>query len=397
MSDNPRSVKRYALLGWLCAAAAIAYVQRTSIGVAATEIRSTLNLSVPVMGGVMSGYYWAYALSQLPAGWISQRWGTRWSLAAWMSGTSVLTALVAITSSRWDLSLVWLCAGVAIAGIFPTCAQAIVTWFYADERAFPSGTLGSAMSVGAAISTALTGWLLGVFSPSGGWRWIFLLYALPGILWSLGFVCWYRDPVSPGSLMADEPEIPQNDRVSADDPVAALDYDGWWFDRRTWLICLQQFFRAAGYVFYATWFPSFLQETKGVTTAAAGVLTSLPLLGVVVGGVFGGWTIDVIESMTRSKRISRQLVGILSHTLCGLCIFAAQPIEDPTAAVGLITLGSFIFAFGSATSYAITMDLGGRRTATVFALMNTCGNIGAAICPYVVGLLIPRIGWEPLL
>jgi len=231
-----------------------------------------------------------------------------------------------------------------------------------------------------------------------GWRWIFFLYALPGLAWAVGFAWWYRDPVAVPLVNDEESETNSNDQARIQGlEVAALDYEGWWFDRRTWLICGQQCFRASGYVFYATWFPSFLQETRGVSTAAAGMLTSLPLLGVVIGGVFGGWVIDRIERVFHSQRISRQLVGIVSHMFCGLFIFAAQPIRDPVLAVTWITAGSFTFAFGSATSYAVSMDLGGSRTATLFALMNMCGNIGAAICPSLIGLLIPLIGWEQLL
>jgi MFS transporter, ACS family, D-galactonate transporter len=398
MFPRQRPSRRYSVLAWFCAAAAIAYVQRTSIGIAAKDIQASLELSVPAMGNVMGGYYWAYALSQLPAGWIGQRWGTRASLTFFMTGTSVWTALVACTTSSADLTLVWLLAGMAIAGIFPACAQAIAQWFAPDERAFPSGALGSAMSVGGALSSVLTGWLLGVFATlPGSWRWIFCLYALPGLAWAVGFAVWYRDPVKVAPAN-DTSAAPDSDDQSPSPHLrAALDYDGWWLDRRTWLVCAQQFFRAAGYVFYATWFPSFLQETRGVSTAAAGILTSLPLLGVVIGGVVGGSTIDAIERAFQNRRVSRQLVGVISHLGCAGFIFAAQPIRDPVFAVALITGGSFVFAFGSATSYAITMDLGGRRTATLFALMNMCGNIGAAICPSVIGLLIPRIGWEPLL
>lgn len=168
MPLRQRPALRYSVLAWFCAAAAIACVQRTSIGVAAKDIRASLELSIPAMGNVMNGYYWAYALSQLPAGWIGQRWGTRASLAWFMTGTSVWTALVACTLSRFDLAIVWLLAGMAIAGIFPVCAQAIAHWFAPDERAFPSGALGSAMSVGGALSSILTGWLLGVFATLPG-------------------------------------------------------------------------------------------------------------------------------------------------------------------------------------------------------------------------------------
>jgi nitrate/nitrite transporter NarK len=78
-------------------------------------------------------------------------------------------------------------------------------------------------------------------------------------------------------------------------------------------------------------------------------------------------------------------------------VFAAYPIEDATLAVMVIAAGSLCFALGSASSYAITMDLGGRQTATLFSTMNMCGNFGAAICPTVVAALVPYLGWSGVL
>lgn len=382
---------RYVVLGAFCLAAMIAYMQRTAIGVVAGNIRSDFGLSTGAMGFVMSGYYWTYAFSQLPAGWLGQRFGSRWMLPACVALSSACAAALAFSSSWVAMMLVWLLAGITIAGIFPCCVQSIVRWFPAHERAFPSGALGSSMSVGGAVSTALTGWLVKVLAESTwpGWRVAFVLYALPGLLWAAVFPWWFRERPAEAEPVADDQPRPA--AVEADDSPE------WWTDSRTILICLQQFLRAAGYVFYATWFPSYLQETRGVSTAEAGLLTSLPLLGVVAGGAVGGWAIDRIDRWSGSRRVSRQLVGALSHTVCGLLIFAAAPIQNATVAVSVISLGSLAFALGSATSYAITMDLGGRRAATLFAVMNMCGNIGAALCPLAVGLLVPHIGWDAIL
>lgn len=382
---------RYVVLGAFCLAAMIAYMQRTAIGVVAGNIRSDLGLSLETMGAVMSGYYWTYAFSQLPAGWMGQRFGSRWMLPACVALSSSCALALAFSTSAVVMALVWLLAGITIAGIFPCCVQSIVRWFPAQERAFPSGALGSSMSVGGAVSTALTGWLVKVLAESTwpGWRVAFVLYALPGLLWAAVFPWWFRE----------QPQDVAQPSATSSPPTEASVTGGpeWWTDPRTILICLQQFLRAAGYVFYATWFPSYLEATRGVSTAQAGLLTSLPLLGVVAGGAVGGWAIDRIDRWSGSRRVSRQLVGALSHTICGLLIFAAAPIQDATLAVSIISLGSLAFALGSATSYAISMDLGGRHTATLFATMNMCGNIGAALCPLAVGFLVPHIGWHAIL
>lgn len=412
--------RRYVLLFWLCLAAMIAYIQRMAIGVAAPEIQSSLGLSEPAMGVVMSAYYWAYALCQVPAGILAGRLGSRRMLALSVTATSVFSGLVGIATSSWTLTAFWLFSGITIAGIFPSCVRAISAWFPTDSRAFPSGALSSSMSIGGAISTWLTGWMLVSLRDTADdpWRIVFLLFALPGFVWALGYFRWAGRHPEPGSPPAQLPPVPlagtgdpsREDRDSyqpfqaprsIDRPDTAgpalLDHPNWLMDWRTWLICSQQLFRAGGYVFYGTWFPTYLKEVHGVTLASAGRLTSLPLLGVVLGGAIGGWLSDWIERRTGSKRLSRQSIGVASHGLCGLLILIAQSIQNPIHAVCLISLGSFIFALGSSGSYAITMDLGGTRAPTLFALMNMCGNFGAALSPIVVGGLIASAGWSSVL
>ncbi len=387
---------RFVILAWCCLAAMVAYLQRTAIGVASGSIRDDLGFSVVEFGFVMSGYYWTYALSQLPAGWVGQQIGSRPMLIVCVSGSSALTILSGVCPSRLAFALAWLSAGIAIAGIFPSCVQLFVAAFAPTARAFPSGMLSSSMSVGGAISTTLTGLLLASTFLSGGmsWRAIFIAYGTIGLLWALGFGWWSRSPmktVIPDKIVhVTEPESPAVADASRTLAAVLQDY-------RTWLICAQQFFRAAGYVFYATWFPEFLRMTREVNTASAGQLTSLPLLGVVLGGAIGGVIADLLEHLTGSRRVSRQVLGVGSHGLCALLILTAQFIADPTSATLVISLGSFVFALGASSAYAITMDLGGPHTSTLFGLMNMCGNIGAALCPMVVGLLVNAVGWGPIL
>jgi MFS family permease len=391
-SSNRSNAARYAVLAWFCLAAIVAYVQRASIGVAKPGIAGALNLDDTEMGWVFSGYYWSYAIGQLPAGWLVQRFGTRLVLPLTLALSSLSFAAMGLAETPIAFAAAWTVTGLAVAGIFPCCIHSIVRWFPTDQRAFPSGALGSSMSIGGAISTALTGVLLKEWAghETPAWRTLFLVYAIPGLVWATAFPWGFRE----------QPTGNEVERGHGETPTARApgsEHAPWWFDPRTWLICGQQFFRAAGYVFYGTWFPTFLKETRHVSDEESGLLTSLPLLGVAVGGFLGGYLIDAIDRRTRNRRISRQLVAVTCHGLCGLLVLCATLVESPRGAVSLITAGSFVFAIGGACSYTITMDLGGRGAATLFATMNMCGNIGAAVCPIVVGYIATTSGWDRIL
>jgi sugar phosphate permease len=165
-----------------------------------------------------------------------------------------------------------------------------------------------------------------------------------------------------------------------------------------WWIGLQQFFRAAGYVFFATWFATYLQETRGVGVATSGVLNSLPLVGVVVGSLAGGTLSDWLLAQTGSRRVARQGLAAVSLTCCAALVVAAFFIRDTTLAVLTISAGQFCASCGGPCAYAITMDLGGRHVTTVFSFMNMCGNVGAFVFPILVPKLVVWTGdWDAVL
>ena len=105
---------RYGVLAWLCLAAMIAYIHRGCIAVPADTIREDLGITVGQMGWVLSGFYFAYALFQIPAGWLGDLIGTRRALTAYCLVWSLCTALMGVSVSRfWSSStsgLAWLSA-----------------------------------------------------------------------------------------------------------------------------------------------------------------------------------------------------------------------------------------------------------------------------------------------
>jgi fucose permease len=163
------------------------------------------------------------------------------------------------------------------------------------------------------------------------------------------------------------------------------------------LICTQQFFRAAGYNFYLTWFPTYLQKTRGVSVEDSGYLTSLPLAGTVLGSLTAGVVMDWVLRRTGSRTLSRKGMALTSALATSGFLVLAYFIAAPLPAVAVLSLSAFCAGLAGPAAYTVTIDLGGRHIATVFSTMNMGGNIGAVLLPVVVDLLVDRAGWEPVL
>lgn len=380
---------RYQALTWLTLAAALSYLCRNSVGVAESTIREDLGLTLEQSGWFMGAFFWTYAIMQIPSGWFAERRGTRIVLSLFALGWSLAMICIGIAPGFWLLIAAQLMMGAAQAGIFPASCNSIGHWMPLARRSLACGILAAGMQVGAISASGLTGELM---TPLG-WRWVFVVFAVPSVLWALGFYQCFRDyPSQIPAVNISELALINSGRES-DASKQQTDASEWiplrvivFSSVMLWL-CGQQVCRAAGYMFFASWFPTFLQETRGVSVKESGYLQGLVLAGTLIGCIFGGMITDGIWRRTRSLRLSRSGVGAASLGTCSLLILGAWFVESVSLAVILLTLGAFFAALAGPSAIATTIDIAGPRVPQVFGLMNMCGSFAAAACPVLVGKL----------
>jgi ACS family D-galactonate transporter-like MFS transporter len=386
---------RFEVLGLLAMAAMIAYLARNSLGVAESTIRDDMHLSLSQSGWFMGAFFWSYAVLQIPSGWLAQRYGTRRMLTLFAIGWSAAVLCIGSAPAFWILIAANLLMGAAQAGIFPSACYSISHWIPQARRSSACGILSAGMQVGAIMVAVVTGPLIADI----GWRRAFMIYAIPGFLWALVFMSRFRDQPADDATVNDmERELIQS---GARRPNASASNRGptpWMamaWSRTVWFLCLQQMCRSAGYIFFATWFPTFLQKARNMTVSDSGYLQALVLGGTLVGSFGGGLVTDWILRRTGNLKLSRSGVGAGCLLVCALLILAAWFVKDVTAAVALLAGGAFFAALAGPSAYVVTIDIGGGHVPQVFGLMNMMGNLAAAACPIVVGELFERTdNWD---
>lgn len=387
---------RHLVLVWLCVATTIAYIDRGCLSVAEKLIRADLGLTESQMGLVMSAFFLAYALFQVPAAWLDHAWGSRRALPGFAAAWSVATGVCGASHGIVMLLVARFSMGAAEAGIFPSSTGVLSRWYPATRRAWVSGVLASFMGVGGAVGAALSGIILTYIS----WRGMFALYAVPGLIWALGFAYWFRNtPREHASVNAAELDLIAAGATSSEQAkTGPIAWRVLLTHRAVLGLVLQQFFRAAAAIFYLSWFPTYLHETRGVGVWEAGLLTSLPHWTTMLGCLAGGWLSDRVLARTGSLRLARQGVAAASMLLATLLIGLAYPIADARLAVCVLSLGAFSAAVAGPCAYALTMDLGGRNTPQVFGIMNTAGAVGSILFPILVPKLVVITGsWDAVL
>jgi len=389
-TSQPPTNARHIVLVVLCAAAMIAYFSRNILGVASDVIQQDLDLSDDQMGLVMGwGFFLSYSFMQIPGGLLGARYGSRYVLTSLAIIWAIGTAAMGATVGFWTLFVAYFVVGIAQAGLFPCTTISFSHWLSPGRRGFGGGSLTSSMSVGGAVALALTGFLL----ESVSWRWICVIFGVPAILWAIGFFIWFRDrPEEHAEVNEAELEVIRGDRPHSEGVTRGASKSASWGTLLSkpvmWLICGQQFFRAAGYIFIPTWFPRYLRQTWDVSTDESGYLSSIALWSVVVGAVVGGAAVDWILKRTGSRWLSRPGFALASTSACAICFFLVYLSPSLTVAMVLFSAGAFCQAMAAPCTFAVNIEVGGSSLPKLYSTMNMSGNFGAALCPFVVARFV---------
>ena len=405
MTNQRPTRVRFTVITAICVAAAIAYMGRNCLGVASKQVRGDLGLDVGEMGWVMSAFFWSYALAQVPAGWLAHRVGSRIALASYAIVWSLLCAAFYFVGNLWAVLALQIGFGLAQAGIFPCSAGMIRHWVPSTHWALSVGLMGGFMSIGGAVGSAITGYAIeGVSTPwlttpPISWRWIFVGFSIPGFLFATWFFTWFRDrPENHLSVNDAERELIRQTSPEKSRAPSGMHWLHIAAQPAMLLLYGQQFCKAAGYIFFPTWFPDYLRETRGISTGESGLLTALPLLAVVVGAILGGAFVDWLWRRTGSLRISRQLTSVAGLSICAICIGSAYFVSNVYGAVCLISLGTLCGTLAGPPASATTIDKAGDYAEQIYGMMNMTGNLGAAACPLAIGMLVQWTGnWNLVL
>lgn len=169
LGDNGQLVSpttiRYQVVGWATIMSLLLYLDRFCISICTNYIRQDLNVSPIVVGRLSSAFFFAYALCQVPSGWLTDRFGVRLMLSIFILAWSACTGLQAFAQSFLLLALLQLMCGMAQAGAYPAGARLVRDWNPPTTRGFGSAMVALGGRIGGALAPILTATMLVMFVP----------------------------------------------------------------------------------------------------------------------------------------------------------------------------------------------------------------------------------------
>jgi len=361
-------------------AIAINYIDRANLAVAAPQIEKALGIGPAEMGFILSGFFWSYALMQMPFGWFVDRVGARIALPLAVGWWSVFTALTAVATSVAGMFGCRLMLGIGEAGAYPSCAKLVSQWFRKEQRAFATSIFDSGSRVGSALSIPVVALIISSF----GWEASFVITGVIGFVWILGWFLIYRNK-STGDLTGEVDAAPVQ-------PVAPKTKVSWasLFKYRTlWGMMLGFFCLNFVIYFFITWFPSYLVQAHGFSLKSLGTLGTIPALMSIPGGWFGGWVSDALFKRGWSLTAARKTCmvgGMLLSSVITLCAF----VTNIYLMLAFFGIAYASLAFAAASIWSLPSDVAPTpdHVASIGGIQNFASNLAGIVITTFTGVML---------
>ncbi len=364
----------------------IAYLDRVNLAYAALTMNKELGFSASVFGMGAGIFFAGYVLFEIPGALLAERWSPRIWLARIMISWGLVSCLLAFVHNEWQFYVVRFLLGAAEASFYPVAyASVIPRWYNAQERPRALAVMLTSLQVSAIVGSPLAGWLLTIEAFGlRGWQILFVLEALPAVVFGVILLFWLKDwpQDAPWLSSAEKTRLQEMYRREVESKAARKHFTVWQAlcDREVLKLCLIYFLWITGFWGYNYWMPTVLQEASGWSSIRVGWMIVIPMALALGGMLFAGYS----SSRTGEKRWHGAIPMFLGAVALGLGTYLKNPYAS-FACMCLAGVGVY-GAFGVWWSYPTTF-LSGAAAAGAIGLINSCGNVGGYLGPFLTGYI----------
>ena len=388
------------MLGLIFICVVINYMDRTNLSVAATALSNDLQLSSVQLGYLFSAFGWTYAALQIPGGILVDRFSSRVLYAFCLITWSLMTLMQGMVKGFSSLFGLRLAIGVFEAPSYPINNRVVTAWFPDNERASAIAVYTCGQFLGLALITPL----LIVIQSHLGWRGLFIVTGIVGIVWGLVWYCFYRNPTDhPGANEAELTHIENGGGIINRKTSANTKPKFEWQNlkkvfsyRKLWGIYIGQFAVNSTLWFFLTWFPTYLVKYRGLNFLKSGFLASAPFLAAFAGLLTSGLLSDYLLKKGVSINIARK-APVIFGLLLSASIIGANYVDSISWIIFFMALAFFGNGFATITWVFVSTLAPKELIGLTGGVFNFIGNLASVVIPIVIGHLARDGNFEPAL
>jgi ACS family D-galactonate transporter-like MFS transporter len=375
MSDAPRHDaprRMYGVLLLLGLSVFINYIDRANLSVAVPLLQDELGLSHAQSGVLLSAFFWTYALMQLLAGWMVDRFEVKWVFAIGFLVWSLATAATGALHTFAALLVIRVVLGIGESVAYPSYAKIFANHFVESQRGFANSIVGAGQSLGPALGILFGGALVARF----GWRPFFVVLGLVSLLWLPPWLRWM-----PRTAAAGVQDMKQGPGLSE-----IIGHRSSW---GTWIghFCANYFF-----YFLLTWLPFYLVRERHFSVEGMSKIGGATFFLAALSSPICGWLSDRwISGGATPTRVRKTFMGV-GMACNGLFLVGCAGAPDGVLVLLLLLTGAS-FGLVSSNLNAVTQTLAGpHAVGRWMGAQNFVANLAGAVAPALTGFLVGRTG-----
>jgi MFS family permease len=372
--------RRWTILSLLCVGMMVAYFDRVNLSVALADAEGFVQhfgLTNQQRGLLSSAFFWSYFVLQIPAGWLVDRYGVKWTYAAGFLLWSITSAATAIVGGFGQLLMLRILLGLGECVITPGGMRWIRFNFDEKRRGTAVGILMAAAKIGPALGAWLATKLLGAL----GWQMMFIIIGLGSLIWLIPWVLFMNN-----NDLAQEAEQ-KKASGAADIAFSQVMKSPVIWGTIVGTFCYQYF------VYFAlTWMPAYFKENFGMSLNDSGVFTSASFLAMAVVATLAGYAADQMIARGAEPVFTRRAFTVagLSTAAIGLVAALNAPSEY---AMWLVIAALGGLGLTTANYWALTQTLmPGAAVGRIVGVQNAAANLPGVVAPILTAWLVDRTG-----
>ena len=377
MSSNRKH--RWKVLGAGVAANASFSCVVGGIPATAVYLRSTYQLSDSALGIALGILGLGIAVSEIPWGLLTDRWGDRPVLLTGLFSVAftlfVLATLSAHTPTVTGLYIGLFAAGALGSSVNGASGRAIMLWFHERERGLAMSIRQTAVPGGYALGAVLLPWLAHTY----GFRAVFvvagsLCLICGGLVWR-----WIHEPDISTTKSPVQRRSPLRDKQVWRSVLAIS------------LLCAPQF----AVLTYAT---VFFHDAVGLNVTAISLILALVQIGAIIGRLWSGRWTDRHNNRRAYLKVCARLSALAFLALSiAVIAFAKTPSMANIALPITLLVAGIMVSVWHGVAYAELATLAGtQRSGTALAMGNTGVFLVLFLTPVAASATVSLWGWGSL-
>lgn len=359
------------------------FIDRVNIGFAMLQMNSELGFGDTVYGLGAGIFFIGYFIFEIPSNLLLEKIGPRIWIGRIMVTWGLVSSMTALVRSPESFYFCRFLLGVMEAGFFPGIVLYLTYWYPAGRRAHTTALFMTAIPFSGIIGGILSGWILNSFSGIyglSGWQWLFLLEGSPVVL--LGIITFFflDDGIDSAGWLTQKEKDFLREKIELDkkDKSRHSLKDALW-DFRVWALSLVYFCFAVGLYGINFWLPQIVRNTGIESSLNIGMITAIPNCFAIIFMVMMG------RSSDRRIERRRHLFTCALIAGAGFILTAAYGSNTIMAVASIVLSMAGVMAFLSIFWGLPTAILTGTAAAGGIALINSVGNLGGFVSPYMLG------------